>query len=54
MTTTEVMGILGVTKNALCHWVRSGRIPAMRIGKDNKFDPANLARWLERRTIGRL
>jgi excisionase family DNA binding protein len=41
------MSLLGVSRNALCRWVRTGKLPAIRIGKDNRFDPAALAGWLE-------
>ena len=51
LNTTEVMSILGVTRATLCGWVRSGSISAVRIGKDNKFDPGALSRWLEERTL---
>lgn len=48
---TEVMALLGISRNALCRWVRSGLIPAIRIGKDNRFDPACLSAWLEARQV---
>jgi len=44
---SEVMSLLGVSRNALCRWMRTGKLPAIRIGKDNRFDPAALAGWLE-------
>src|ERR1700722_5273632 len=37
---TEVMAILGVTRNTLCDWINSGILPAFRIGKNNVCDPA--------------
>lgn len=49
--TVEVIEIFGVSRNTLCGWVRSRKISAIRIGKENKFDPATLAAWLEQRTI---
>jgi excisionase family DNA binding protein len=52
VTSTEAMAILGVTRQTLCRWVAEGRIPAVRIGPSNKFDPAHLADWLEERQIG--
>jgi hypothetical protein len=45
------MTILGVTRATLCGWVRSGSISAIRIGNDNKFDPAALTHCLEERTL---
>ena len=49
---SEVMEILGVSRNTLCHWVSTRKIPALRIGKDNKFDPIALAHWIEERHNG--
>jgi excisionase family DNA binding protein len=49
--TTEVMSIIGVTRATLCGWVRSGSISAIRVGKDYKFDPSTVARWLEARQV---
>lgn len=49
MRTTEVMELLDVTRGTLCGWVRSGTIAAVRIEKDNKFDPAEVARYLTAR-----
>jgi excisionase family DNA binding protein len=51
-TLTEAMSILDCTPQTLCRWVNEGRIPATRIGRSNKFDPAHLADWLEARQIG--
>jgi excisionase family DNA binding protein len=49
ISSTEVMEILGVSRNTLCAWVSTQKIPALRIGKDNKFDPLVLAHWIEER-----
>ena len=46
MRTTEVMELFGVTRATLCGWVRTGTIAAVRIGKENKFDPAEVIRYL--------
>lgn len=54
VSSTATMAILGVTRQTLCRWVNAGTIPAVRIGKDNKFDPAHLVAWLEARQIGAL
>ena len=51
MRTTEVMELLDVTRGTLCRWVREGAIAAIRIGKDNKFDPAAIIRFLEARSV---
>lgn len=46
MRTTEVMELFGVARATLCGWVRSGTIAAVRIGKENKFDTAEVVRYL--------
>jgi excisionase family DNA binding protein len=46
------MKLLGVSRKTLCGWVRAGEIPATRIGPDNKFEPLELAHWLEERQLG--
>ena len=51
LRTTEVMELLGVTRATLCGWVRDGIIGAVRIGKENKFDPSVVAQWLTDRSI---
>jgi excisionase family DNA binding protein len=46
MRTTEVMELFGITRATLCGWVRSGTIAAVRIGKENKFDPSEVVRYI--------
>jgi hypothetical protein len=54
LTTIEVMGLLPRSRNTLCAMVKAGEIPAIRCGRDNMFDPWELALWLEERQLGRL
>ena len=49
--TTEVMGILRLSRKTLCAWVKAGDIPAVRVGRDNMFDPWELALWIEARRL---
>jgi excisionase family DNA binding protein len=49
---TEVMAILGVTRNTLCDWINAGTLPAFRLGKNNVLDPTELADFLEARKTG--
>jgi excisionase family DNA binding protein len=51
LNTTEVISIISVTRATLCGWVRSGSISAIRIGKEYRFDPSTVARWLEARQL---
>ncbi len=50
LSTVEVMGILHMTRNTLCAWVRAGRMSAVRSGNAYLFDPQRLADWLTERT----
>jgi hypothetical protein len=47
ISSTEVIGILGVSRKTLCKWALDGTIKAYRFGKDNYFDPVELAVWIE-------
>jgi excisionase family DNA binding protein len=50
MTTTEVMALLGVTRQTLCRWLSetTPRIPGvLKMGAGYLFDPSALAGWLE-------
>jgi len=49
---SEVMSILGITRNTLCDWINAGLLPALRLGKNNMCDPAELAAFLEKRRTG--
>jgi predicted DNA-binding transcriptional regulator AlpA len=51
---SEVMSILGVTRNTLCDWINAGTLPAFRLGKNNVCDPTELAAFLEARRTGML
>jgi excisionase family DNA binding protein len=52
LSSTEVMEILRRSRKTLCAWVKAGDIPAVRVGRDNKFDPWELALWIEARQLG--
>jgi len=49
---SEVMSILGITRNTLCDWINAGTLPAFRLGKNNMCDPSELAAFLEKRRTG--
>lgn len=48
----ELQELLNTDKNTLARWVRQELIPAIRIGKNNRFDPLRVAAWLRDREIG--
>lgn len=50
LSTKEVLELLPKTRNTLCRWVRSGKIPAVRIGNAYFYDPRVLAEFLAKRT----
>lgn len=52
LTSKEVMAILGVTRDTLCDWVRAGKIAAYKMSDGYKFEPVEVADWLDaRRTL---
>jgi excisionase family DNA binding protein len=36
----------------LREWTRTGRIPAYRMGREWRYDPAKVADWLDEREVG--
>jgi excisionase family DNA binding protein len=48
----QVIAILGVHICTLQIWTRRGEIPFLRVGRSVRFDPAQLATWLEKRQMG--
>jgi Helix-turn-helix domain len=52
LRSSEVMELFGgLSRQTLCGWARDGILNAIRIGKDNMFDPADLVRFLEARKV---
>lgn len=45
----EVEHLLGRSKDWIYDEVEAGRLPALRIGRLLRFDPASLAEWLDHR-----
>lgn len=49
----EAAHVLGVSKQTLAHWRMSGAGPRfIRAGRIILYDPKELAKWAEARTIG--
>jgi excisionase family DNA binding protein len=48
----QVIGMLGVHICTLQAWTREGQIPFLKVGRTVRFDPGQLANWLEKRQIG--
>jgi excisionase family DNA binding protein len=48
LTTEEVLSYLKITPRTIYRLIRSGELPAVRIGRQWRFRRADLDRWLER------
>jgi excisionase family DNA binding protein len=44
---TEVASILNVAKDTVYQWVKRYALPCIRFGDSIRFDPQQLAEWLE-------
>jgi len=49
LTIAEVSDLLGFHMVTLRNWARAGRLPGMLIAGQWRFDPAELAEWVEDR-----
>jgi excisionase family DNA binding protein len=53
LTTDEVLSYLNVTPRTIYRLIRSGELPALRIGRQWRFRRGDLDAWLERqRSVG--
>jgi len=52
LTIAEVSDLFGFHEVTLRNWARAGRLPGMLIAGQWRFDPAELAGWVEARRIG--
>ncbi|NUR52951.1 MAG: helix-turn-helix domain-containing protein [Acidobacteria bacterium] len=48
LTTEEVLSYLKITPRTIYRLIRSGELPAVRIGRQWRFRRADLDQWLER------
>ena len=48
LTTEEVLGYLKVNPRTIYRLIRSGELPAIRIGRQWRFRRSDLDNWLER------
>ncbi|HUZ77536.1 MAG TPA: helix-turn-helix domain-containing protein [Chloroflexota bacterium] len=53
MTIKEVADFLRISTISAYSWVRDGRLPAIRIGKEWRVRSRDLDEWLELRRIGK-
>jgi excisionase family DNA binding protein len=52
LTCAEVSELLGFQEGTLRDWARDGRLPALLIAGAWRFDPTELAAWVEARRVG--
>ena len=52
LTTEEVLGYLNTTPRTIYRLIRSGELPAVRIGRQWRFRRADLDAWVERQRLG--
>jgi len=52
LTTDEVLTYLKVTPRTIYRLIRSGELPALRIGRQWRFRRADLDAWIERQRAG--
>ena len=50
LTTHQVQNLLKVDRTTIYRMVEAGRLPAVRIGKQWRFDAADIAHWLDEHT----
>lgn len=48
LTTEEVLGYLNTTPRTIYRLIRSGELPAVRIGRQWRFRKSDLDAWVER------
>lgn len=51
LTSRQIATMLSVNLDTLYDWCKQGAVPYMRIGRNFKFDPAEIANWLEKREV---
>lgn len=50
LTTEDVLGYLRVTHRTIYRLIRSGELPAVRIGRQWRFRRTDLDQWLDRQS----
>ena len=51
LTSTELCELINVHPVTLREWARAGRVPAYRIGREWRYDPDEVADWLDHRAV---
>jgi excisionase family DNA binding protein len=53
LTVKEIAEIFRVTEETVQRWARKREIPAFRVVREIRFDPASLADWIDLQSIAR-
>ena len=48
LTVSELAALLSMSQRTIYQHAAAGRIPALRIGGAVRFDPSEVAKWLQR------
>lgn len=51
LSTSQVSKWLGIAPRTLCLWAECAEIPATKIGRQWRFRPREIKRWLEERGV---
>ena len=46
LNTSQVAAWLGVSTRTLCLWAECSELPAIKVGRQWRFDPAAIQQWL--------
>ena len=52
LTSAGLCELIAVHPVTLREWTRAGRVPAYRMGREWRYDPAKIADWLDEREVG--
>lgn len=51
MTLSAVVEMLNVSKSTIYRWIYNGSIPAIKVGKQWRFEKEKIDEWLKKREI---
>jgi len=52
LTVREVASFLGIHEKTIYRWIRSRRLPCVRVGTRLRFQPGDVLRWVSARREG--
>lgn len=48
-TAEDVAARLSISEGTVKQWVKAGRLPVVKVGRLNRFRPADIEEWIEAR-----